>query len=58
MNPGSINKQAPPIQPKLTSMPAYNDSRWSHDHTFNAGNPAAERGTRAVMWITSTMMVV
>lgn len=34
------------------------DSRWSHVHAFNAGNPAAERGTRAVMWITATMMMV
>lgn len=33
-------------------------SRWIHDHAFNEGNPRAERGTRAVMWITATMMVV
>lgn len=33
-------------------------SRWIHDHAFNEGNPSAERGTRAVMWITATMMVV
>jgi cation diffusion facilitator family transporter len=39
-------------------MPTPNDSPWSHDHSFNTGNPAAERGTRAVMWITATMMVV
>jgi cation diffusion facilitator family transporter len=31
---------------------------WTHDHAFDAGNPAAERGTRAVMWITAAMMVV
>ena len=31
---------------------------WRHDHAFNAGNPVAERGTRLVMWITATMMVV
>ncbi len=31
---------------------------WSHDHTFDAGNPNAERGTRIVMWITAVMMVV
>ena len=31
---------------------------WTHDHVFDAGNPAAERGTRAVMWITAAMMVV
>lgn len=31
---------------------------WRHDHAFNEGNPVAERGTRLVMWITATMMVV
>jgi cation diffusion facilitator family transporter len=31
---------------------------WSHDHTFDTGNPNAERGTRMVMWITAAMMVV
>ena len=31
---------------------------WQHDHVFDAGNPAAERSTRAVMWITAAMMVV
>jgi cation diffusion facilitator family transporter len=35
-----------------------NESRWTHHHVFDAGNPAAERGTRAVMWITAAMMVV
>ncbi|MFZ2163271.1 MAG: CDF family Co(II)/Ni(II) efflux transporter DmeF [Sideroxyarcus sp.] len=34
------------------------DVSLTHQHIFNAGNPAAERGTRAVMWITATMMVV
>ncbi len=33
-------------------------SRWSHDHIFDEGNYAAERGTRAVMWITAAMMVI
>lgn len=33
-------------------------SRWPHHHVFNESNPAAERGTRAVMWITAIMMVV
>jgi len=28
------------------------------DHVFNIGNHAAERSTRAVMWITAAMMVV
>lgn len=39
-------------------MPILNDPRWPHHHVFSKGNPAAERGTRAVMWITAVMMVV
>ena len=30
---------------------------WSHDHVFDEGNTAGERGTRLVMWITANMMV-
>jgi cation diffusion facilitator family transporter len=33
-------------------------SPWSHAHVFDEGNYAAERSTRAVMWITLIMMVV
>jgi cation diffusion facilitator family transporter len=33
-------------------------SHWTHRHVFEVGNVAAERGTRAVMWITAVMMVV
>lgn len=33
-------------------------SAWSHEHQFDQGNLAGERGTRAVMWITAAMMVV
>ncbi len=33
-------------------------SAWTHDHVFDEGNHVAERGTRAVMWITAAMMVV
>jgi len=33
-------------------------SRWTDPHVFDAGNLAAERSTRAVMWITAAMMVV
>ncbi|MFZ3018630.1 MAG: CDF family Co(II)/Ni(II) efflux transporter DmeF [Gallionella sp.] len=33
-------------------------SRWTHLHAFNKANPAAERSTRTVMWITAAMMVV
>lgn len=32
--------------------------RWEHDHVFDRGNAAAERGTRAVAWLTAVMMVV
>ncbi len=31
---------------------------WTHDHQFDIGSHAAERGARAVMWITAVMMVV
>lgn len=33
-------------------------SEWTHGHSFDLGNQAAERGTRLVMWITAVMMVV
>jgi cation diffusion facilitator family transporter len=33
-------------------------SAWSHPHIFDTGNLAAERGTRAVVWITAAMMLV
>jgi len=39
-------------------MHTHNVSRLTHHHVFNEGNPAAERGTRTVMWITAAMMVV
>lgn len=39
-------------------MHTENLSRWVHDHVFDTGNDAAERGTRAVVWITLAMMVV
>ncbi len=32
--------------------------RLRHDHVFDSGNQAAERGSRIVMWITAAMMVV
>ena len=35
-----------------------NLSDWTHDHVFDAGSRAAERGTRLVMWITAAMMVI
>jgi cation diffusion facilitator family transporter len=39
-------------------MHTHDLSPWTHEHVFNEGNPAAERGTRAVMWITAAMMVI
>lgn len=39
-------------------MPTQDLSAWTHDHVFNQSNRAAERSTRAVMWITAAMMVV
>ena len=33
-------------------------SPWTHEHVFDESNHAAERGTRAVMWITAVMMVI
>lgn len=40
------------------AMHLQNIADWTHDHVFDAGNQAAEKGTRAVMWITAAMMVV
>ena len=39
-------------------MHTHDLSRWTHEHVFDVGNHAAERGTRAVMWITAAMMIV
>ena len=39
-------------------MHTHDMSAWTHAHAFDRGNDAAERGTRAVMWITFIMMVV
>lgn len=33
-------------------------SDWIHDHIFDEGSKAAEKSTRAVMWITGLMMLV
>lgn len=35
-----------------------NLSAWIHDHVYDEGSHAAERGTRLVMWITAVTMVV
>jgi cation diffusion facilitator family transporter len=39
-------------------MQSENLSAWIHDHVFDGNSEAAERSTRAVMWITAVMMVV
>ena len=39
-------------------MHTENLTRWMHDHVFDVGSDAAERGTRIVMWITAAMMVI
>ncbi|MGE0387252.1 MAG: CDF family Co(II)/Ni(II) efflux transporter DmeF [Gammaproteobacteria bacterium] len=39
-------------------MHSEDHSAWMHEHVFDTGNAAAERGTRAVMWITAVAMVI
>ncbi len=39
-------------------MPKLDLTPWTHTHVFDQGNQAAERGTRAVLWITAIMMVI
>jgi cation diffusion facilitator family transporter len=39
-------------------MHRHNLADWQHSHVFDGGNQAAERGTRAVMWITLATMAV
>lgn len=39
-------------------MHTHDLAKWSHDHVFDTGNLAAERGTRTVMWITAATMVI
>ena len=38
-------------------MHTHDLSRWQHEHVFDSGNQLAERGAKAVMWITLVMMV-
>jgi cation diffusion facilitator family transporter len=38
--------------------PPHDLTRWTHAHRYAIGNPAAERGTRAVLWITVVTMLV
>jgi cation diffusion facilitator family transporter len=39
-------------------MHSHDLAAWRHEHVFDSGNIAAERGTRWVMWITAAMMAV
>lgn len=39
-------------------MHTHDLSQWTHEHVFDTGSHAAERGTRLVMWITAAMMIV
>jgi len=39
-------------------MHAQDLSRWQHDHVFDTGDRLAERGAKAVMWITLATMAV
>lgn len=39
-------------------MHTHDLASWRHDHVFDTGNTAGERGTLLVMWITAGMMVV
>ena len=48
--------QATPLPPP--AMHTHDLAEWRHDHVFDTGNAAAERGTRWVMWITLVMMAV
>lgn len=39
-------------------MHTHDLAEWRHEHVFDTGNSAGERGTRLVMWITAAMMLV
>ena len=39
-------------------MDTHDLSPWTHQHVFDVGNAAGERGTRLVMWISAVMTVV
>ena len=39
-------------------MPSHDLADWRHEHVFDTGNAAGERGTRRVLWITALMMLV
>jgi hypothetical protein len=39
-------------------MHTHHHARWQHEHVFDTGNAAGERGTRWVLWITLVAMAV
>lgn len=39
-------------------MHRHDIAKWQHEHIFDHGNHAAERGTKIVMWLTMATMVV
>lgn len=39
-------------------MHTHDLAAWRHEHVFDSGNAAGERGTRRVLWITAAMMLV
>jgi cation diffusion facilitator family transporter len=45
-------------QLKETGMHREDLSHWTHEHLFDQGSDAAERGTRLVVWITAVTMVI
>jgi cation diffusion facilitator family transporter len=42
----------------MPAMHSHDLAEWRHDHVFDTGNPAGERGARVVMWITAATMLV
>ena len=39
-------------------MHSHDLSKWQHEHVFDTGSHAAERGARTVMWLTIVMMII
>lgn len=49
---------APELARQNRAMHTHDHARWRHEHVFDTGNAAGERGTRWVLWITLVAMVV
>jgi len=45
-------------QSGIPTMHTHDLAAWRHDHVFDTGNAAGERGTRRVLWITVAMMLI